>query len=160
MSAHRGSNDSSECSRLSITSDGSESWTDQELQLTTAPGPVVVGIDADETGNDGVNGQAFEEARLRGAPLLALRVTRWHPGEVPYDRLDRRLLGWMQRNPDVSVLPVDARPDDAHYLETHDMSVQLTVIGRAEAYDVTRLVGPHDASMLPHAGCSVFVVDQ
>ena len=96
---------------------------------------------ADETGNDRVIGQAMEEARLRGAPLLALRVTRWHPGEVPYDRLDRRLLGWVTGNPDVSVFPVDAGPSAAHYLETHDKSVQLIVIGRAEAEDVTRLVG-------------------
>jgi nucleotide-binding universal stress UspA family protein len=115
---------------------------------------------ADETGNDRAIGHAMEEARLRGAPLLALRVTRWHPGEVPYDRLDRRLLGWMQRNPDVSVLAVDAGPSAAHYLETHDKAVQLIVVDQSEANQVARLVGPHGASILAHAGCSVLVVHQ
>jgi nucleotide-binding universal stress UspA family protein len=113
-----------------------------------------------ELDNDAVMQRAMEEARLRNAPVLALRVTRWKPGEVPYDQLERRLRGWIQRYPDVHVLPVDAGANAAHYLETRDEAPQLVVLGRADADHVTRLVGPHGHSILAHPHCSVLAVRQ
>ena len=42
-------------------------------------------------GNDAVLERGFREARLRGAPILAMGVWRWGLGEISYQRLNHRL---------------------------------------------------------------------
>ena len=114
----------------------------------------------EEPGNDAVVHAAMEQARLRHAPVLALRVTPWKPGEVPYDHIDRRLHRWAHRYPDVFVLPVTAGGSFEHYLDTYDEPIQLAVVGKRHASHVAQLLGPHRDPILPHAGCSVLVVRQ
>ena len=114
----------------------------------------------EEPGNDAVVHAAMEQARLRHAPVLALRVTPWKPGEVPYDHIDRRLHRWAHRYPDVFVLPVTAGGNFEHYLDTYDEPIQLAVVGKRHASHVAQLLGPHRDPILPHAGCSVLVVRQ
>jgi nucleotide-binding universal stress UspA family protein len=114
----------------------------------------------EEPGNDAVMHAAMEQARLRHAPILALRVTPWQPGSVPYDHIDRRLHRWAHRYPDVFVLPVTAGGSFEHYLDTYDEPIQLAVVGTHHAGHLAQLLGPHRDSILPHPGCSVLVVGQ
>ncbi len=136
------------CPAAIIRSDGDAQPTDD--------GWIAVAVD-DDFGTDAVIHMAMEEARLRGAPLLALAVSSWAFGEMPYDQLDRRLGKWVERYPDVHVQPVAAHHGAAAYLETFVEPVRLIVIGRSQAGELTRLVGPHNH---PVCACSVLVVRQ
>jgi nucleotide-binding universal stress UspA family protein len=120
-------------------------------------GWVAVVVD-DSPGNDAVLEQGFREARLRGAPILALGVWRWGLGEIPYRQLDHRLGQWVSRYPEVHVMPAAARRGAAEFLTHTQESVQLAVVGSEDADRVARMVGPPGQHLSGDAGCSVLVV--
>lgn len=122
----------------------------------SASGYIAVAV-ADSADNDGVLEFGFREARLRSAPILAMGVWRWGFGEIPYRRLNRRLGSWVERYPDVHVLPAAARHGVAKFLVGTQEPVQIAVIGAAEAGKIARVVGPIDPHF-GHAGHSVLVV--
>jgi nucleotide-binding universal stress UspA family protein len=108
--------------------------------------------------NDVVVQHAFAEAQLRDTSLFALTVWPSRLGEIPFDELDRRLGKRARVYPEVNVEPVAVRSGIAHYLMTHDIPVQLVVMGSADAGQVPGIIGPHRHPVLPHPGCSVLVV--
>jgi len=89
-----------------------------------------------EMGNDVVLQHAFEEARLRGAPLRAVALRQ---AKLPHDiadgnrlaqaQLSRRITRWRRMYPDVAVESVAVRGNIRRYLATIDEPVQLFVIG-------------------------------
>lgn len=120
------------------------------------PGYVAVVVD-DAPGNDAVLEHGFREARLRGAPVLAMGVWRWGLGEIPYRQLEHRLGPWVSRYPEVHVMPVAARRGAAEFLAHTQEPVRLAVVGAADADKVARLVGPTGRAH-GHTVCSVLVV--
>ncbi|KAA1250624.1 universal stress protein [Mycobacterium simiae] len=112
----------------------------------------------DAPGNDAVLEHGFREARLRGAPILAMGVWRWGLGEIPYEQLDRRLDRWVSRYRDIHVQPVAARHGAAEFLAGTEEPVQLAVVGGDVAGEVARIVGPVAAHLPRRAGHSVLVV--
>jgi nucleotide-binding universal stress UspA family protein len=128
----------------------------QDLQTSDSRWIAVVVNDSPD--NDAVLEEGFREARLRNAPILALRVWRWGVGEIRYSQLDRRLASWVNRYPEVHVRPAAARVGVAEFLARFD-PVQLAVIGSSQAGEVARIVGPVGNSLLGRcAACSVLVV--
>ncbi|MFY2861333.1 universal stress protein [Mycobacterium sp. THU-M104] len=120
-------------------------------------GYVAVVVD-DSPGNDAVLEHGFREARLRGAPVLAMGAWRWGFGEIPYRQLDHRLGPWVSRYPEVHVMPAAARRGAAEFLAHTLESVRLAVVGGADAGTVARIVGPTPGRVHAHTGCSVLVV--
>lgn len=121
---------------------------------------VVVVVD-NESDNDTVVEYAMNEAQLRQAPVLALGVWQEDFGETPYDELDRRVDIWKQRFPDAHNhnYPVATRAGVAQYLaDNKDESIQLAVLGRTDADQVTQIIGPHGHPIIRHAECSVLIV--
>jgi len=112
----------------------------------------------DEPGNDEVMRWAMDEARVRRAPVLALRVGRWAPRKAGDERFYRRLDGWLRRYPDVEVEFATTRLHLARYLQGYIGAVQLVVIGGEYANRAAQLVGPHSLPILAHADCSVLVL--
>lgn len=113
---------------------------------------------ADEPGNDEVMRWAMEEARVRRAPVLALRVGCRARRKAGDERFYRRLDAWLRRYPDVEVEVATTRLRLARYLQGYIGAVQLVVIGGQYAGRATQLVGPHSLPILAHADCSVLVV--
>jgi len=107
-------------------------------------------------GNDAVLEHGFREARLRGAPILALGAWRWGLGEIPYQQLNHRLGPWVAQYRDVHVQPAAARRGAAEFLTGTEESIQLAVVGSDDAGDVARMIGP--VAHHRNAGCSVLVV--
>jgi nucleotide-binding universal stress UspA family protein len=119
-------------------------------------GSIAVVVD-ESSGNDAVLEHGFREARLRGASILALGVWRWGLGEIPYRQLDHRLGRWVSEYREVHVRPAAARGGAAEFISDTEESIQLAVVGSADAGNVARMVGP----ITPHfgrTGCSVLVV--
>lgn len=113
---------------------------------------------ADEPGNDEVVRWAMEEARVRRAPVLALRAGCWAQRKAGDEQFYRRLDGWLRRYPEVEVEVATTRLRLARYLQGYVGAVQLVVIGGEYANRTTQLVGPHSLPILAHADCSVLIV--
>jgi nucleotide-binding universal stress UspA family protein len=130
---------------------------------TSTPAPatpdwVVVGVD-DRADNDLVVARTLDEARLRGAPVLAVGTWCDAAGGVSADDLDYRVAKWRRRYPDVHIYPVSTRSGLALFLEDNGIeSVQLVALGSADAAELRRILGPHDRRFAPHAECSVMVI--
>lgn len=121
-------------------------------------GRIVVVVE-DRADNESVIEHAMDEARLRKAPVLAVGVWQEDLGATPYDELDRRIDKWQRRYPDVHIHPVATRAGVTRFLATNkDESVQLAVIGGADATQVPHIIGPHSHPLVPHGECSVLVV--
>ncbi|HTI75261.1 MAG TPA: universal stress protein [Mycobacterium sp.] len=119
----------------------------------------IVVVVEDRADNESVIEQAMEEARLRNAPVLAVGVWQDEPGKMPRDELDRRIEKWKKHYPDVRVYPVATADSMAGFLANHeDLSVQLAIVGRADAADVTHMIGPHSHPLVAHGECSVLVM--
>jgi hypothetical protein len=113
----------------------------------------------DDPDNGAVIESAMNEARLRQAPILALGVSQEDLGETPYDTLDCRVEVWKQRYPDVHVHPVATHGGVARFLaENKDESVQLAVVGSADAYQPRQIIGPHRHATSRHGQCSALLV--
>jgi nucleotide-binding universal stress UspA family protein len=122
------------------------------------PDWIVVAVE-DHADNESVIELAMEEARLRNAPVLAVGVCKDGFGEMPHGELDRRIEKWKKQYPDVRVYPVSTPDSVAGFLCNHeDLSVQLAVVGGAEASDIAHIVGPHSHPILAHGNSSVLVI--
>jgi nucleotide-binding universal stress UspA family protein len=126
----------------------------------TPPDPsdwILVAVD-NEAGNETLVELAMAEAQLRNAPILAVGVRRDGVGKIACDELDSRLDEWRQRYPGVNVYRV---PADIHIdqflVEYRRDTVQLAVVGAADAHLISQIVGPHRHSLVPHGEFSVLI---
>ncbi|RRO13970.1 universal stress protein [Saccharopolyspora rhizosphaerae] len=136
-------------------------------------GPVIVGVDGSRVGEPAL-GAAYEEASLRGAPLVAVHVwsdvatDEWFgPGSADWEaiRVDQervlaeRLAGWEAKYPDVSVERVVARDRPVRFLVEHGAGAQLIVVGSRGRGGITgMLIGSTSRALLHCAPCPVLVV--
>ena len=120
------------------------------------PGTPRVGGIAVDVHNGVVLRHALEEARLRGAPLRAISVSRTERPDDVGDRnrlaqaqLNRRIARWIPLYPDVQIESAIVRGSVCRYLATNADSVQLFVAD-PQAY--------RDLRKANDAGCSVLTV--
>lgn len=118
---------------------------------------IVVAVD-DHSDSDHILELAFEEARIRRAPVLAVGVWRTDLGQTYYDELDHRLDRWQTRYPDVTVEECTTPTGIAPYLAGNGLSIQLLVIGGTDVPHLPRIIGPHGHAMVSHPRCSVLIV--
>lgn len=119
---------------------------------------IVVGVD-DHPGNDGVIECTMAEARLLGAPVLAVGVWSEDLGETTYDDLDDRMAKWKARYPDVQIHPVATRGSLGQFLAGRtDETLQLAVLGQNDVDEIAFLVWPQNQPADRHRECSVLVV--
>jgi nucleotide-binding universal stress UspA family protein len=143
---------------------------------TPDTGPVVVGIDGSPAG-EGAIGFAFQEADLRGVPLVA--VHSWTSpvavapvpaysatvvDDEPIEQSERallsqRLAGWSERYPDVPVRRVLTRDVPATAILRHSTDAQLVVVGtRWHAALSALLLGSTSQALITHSAAPVVVV--
>jgi nucleotide-binding universal stress UspA family protein len=103
----------------------------------------IAAVQNDEPDNDAVVHRAMEEGRLRRAPVLLI---------------DTRLDSWIRRYPDVHVQTVAARRGGTRPIENQSDSIQLAVVGRADAEHVARLSWPDYHPLLGDSNRSVLLV--
>jgi nucleotide-binding universal stress UspA family protein len=123
---------------------------------------VIARVD-DSPSSDAVLHQAMEEARLRGAPLLALTTGLDHDEAAQTApavrmRLDLHLARLSADATDVSVCSLPIGNGVLEYLANNVGLAQLVVVGADDPHVVTELTGPHADSLLHHSGCSVMCV--
>jgi nucleotide-binding universal stress UspA family protein len=134
--------------------------------------PIVVGIDGSPVSEHAL-AFAFEEASVRGVPLVAVH-TYWDllvdetmaplldwaaiaadEGEV----LAERLAGWSEKYPDVPVRRQINRDHPAHCLVRESKAAQLVVVGsRGRGTMAGWLLGSVSHAVLHRAHCSVAVI--
>ncbi|WP_206797099.1 universal stress protein [Amycolatopsis sp. MtRt-6] len=141
----------------------------------SATGPVVVGVDGSPTSEQAI-AVAFEEASLRGVPLVAVHA--WN--DVTYEDafgsariltqpesleegeerlLGQRLAGWPEKYPDVEVRRKLVRDRPRHALLEESETAQLVVVGsRGRGGFTGMLLGSTSQALVQHAGCPVLVV--
>jgi hypothetical protein len=100
-------------------------------------------VQNDEPDNEMVVQRAMEEGRLRRAPVLLI---------------DMRLDSWVRRYPDVYVETVAARQGRRRRDANRSDSIQLAVVGSADAEHVARLIWPDYHPVLGDANRSVLLV--
>ncbi|MGX9787593.1 universal stress protein [Mycobacterium sp. MMS18-G62] len=105
----------------------------------------IAAVQNDEPDNDAVVHRAIQEGRLRRAPVLLI---------------DTRLDSWIRRYPDVHVQTVAARRRGTRPIENHSDSIQLAVVGSADAEHVARLSWPDYHPLLGDSNRSVLLVRQ
>jgi nucleotide-binding universal stress UspA family protein len=103
----------------------------------------IAAVQNDEPDNDAVVHRAMEEGRLRKAPVLLI---------------DMRLDSWVRRYPDVHVQTVAARQRETRCDENRSNSIQLAVVGSADAEHVAQLVWPDYHPVLGDDNRSVLLV--
>ena len=118
---------------------------------------VVVGVD-DRPDNDRLVTHALDEAQLRHAPVLAVATWSSVLSGVSYDGLENRVASWRRRHPDLHILPVATGGGLPGFLAGYRDAALLAVLSAADADQIPQIVGPHERSLVPHAGCSVVVV--
>jgi nucleotide-binding universal stress UspA family protein len=109
---------------------------------------IVVATSGDSDDESVVNA-AFDEARVRHAPVLMLGA---------HDAADPPVERWKRRYPGVHAYPIGESSTVAEFLTTHDEGVELAVIGAAEASHVAEILGPHGHSRFHRTVASVLVV--
>jgi len=87
----------------------------------------------------------MQEGRLRKAPVLLI---------------DTRVDSWIGRYPDVHVQTVAARQGGTRPVENHSDSIQLAVVGSADAEHVARLSWSDYHPLLGDSNRSVLLVRQ
>ncbi|TNC24816.1 universal stress protein [Amycolatopsis alkalitolerans] len=137
-------------------------------------GPVVVGVDGSEAGESAV-AFAFEEASLRGLPLIAVHA--WHDGDAaqvfaaaraaydyePLRDAETRVLaevlaGWQEKFPDVQVDRVVEEDRPRQRLLDWSTKASLIVVGsRGRGGFTGLLLGSVSQALVEHAGCPVLV---
>ena len=103
----------------------------------------IAAVQNDEPDNDAVVHRAMEEGRLRRAPVLLI---------------DMRPDSWIRRYPDVHVQTVAAQRGRTRPIENHSDSIQLAVVGSADAEHVAQLIWPDYHPVLGDANRSVLLV--
>lgn len=138
-------------------------------------GPVAVGIDGSPNSEQAI-GVAFDEASLRGVPLVAVHawndityedtrgtariLTQPESLEEGEDRLlTERLAGWPEKYPDVEIRRVLVRDRPRHALLEVAAGAQLVVVGsRGRGGFTGMLLGSTSQALVQHAQCPVLVV--
>jgi len=138
-------------------------------------GPVVVGIDGSPNSEQAI-AVAFEEASLRGAPLVAVHawndvtyedtratariLTQPEALEEDEERLlGQRLAGWQEKYPDVEVRRRLVRDRPRHALIEESETARLVVVGsRGRGGFTGMLLGSTSQALVQHARCPVLVV--
>ena len=138
----------------------------------TMTGPVVVGVDGSPTSEAAI-GFAFEEAAVRGAPLVAvhafsdLRPTLSDVSPADYARLEEservllaeELASWREKSPTVEVISVVAHGRPTSALLDHGRQAQLLVVGsRGRGGFAGMVLGSTSHALITHALCPVVVV--
>jgi nucleotide-binding universal stress UspA family protein len=103
----------------------------------------IAAVQNDEPDNDAVVHRAMEEGRLRRAPVLLI---------------DMRVDSWIRRYSDVHVQTVAARRGGTRSIENRSDSIQLAVVGSADAEHVARLVWPNYHPVLGDANHSLLLI--
>ena len=103
----------------------------------------IAAVQNDQPDNDAVVHRAMEEGRLRKAPVLLI---------------DMRVDSWIRRYPDVHVETVAARRGGTRPIENRSDSIQLAVVGSADAEHVARLVWPNYHPVLGDANHSLLLI--
>ena len=133
-----------------------------------APGPVVVEVDGSPD-NGVLLGAAMDKGRLRNATVRAIICRRTAPGDTGTedegDRaaladLDRRLVRWKRRYPDLRVESVAVRGTLMEYLAHNHRAVDLVMVGANNRQHVRELVGPVGNAVLEKADCSLLIVNR
>ncbi|GFG50341.1 universal stress protein [Mycolicibacterium agri] len=119
---------------------------------------VVVSVD-DRDGTDELMGVAVDEARLRGAAVLA--VATW--GCLRSDRssadLDRRVQRWRDAHEDLHIHQVATASGLPEFLVMNKAHfVELVVLPADDADQVRAIIGSHCQPLVPYGECSVMVV--
>ncbi|WP_028927717.1 universal stress protein [Pseudonocardia acaciae] len=142
---------------------------------TVAEGPVVVGVDGSPASEDAV-AIAFEEASLRGVPLLAVHAWNGFDSDAEYraarrlaerweevearerEVLAERLAGWAEKYPDVEVRRVVARCRPTPALLEHSAGASVLVVGsRGRGGFAGMLLGSVSRALIQHASCPVII---
>jgi nucleotide-binding universal stress UspA family protein len=131
----------------------------------------VIVVVVDQSPDDGcLLETTMKEARLRQSPVRV--VTGWHSRSTGVHdnravgegnrrlraELDRRLMRWSRRYPDVEVTSVPVHGSVVSYLAKNSESVQLVIVSARDRGDVKNLVGPSGDTALHHSNCSVLIV--
>jgi nucleotide-binding universal stress UspA family protein len=138
-------------------------------------GPVVVGVDGSPNSEQAL-AAAFEEASLRGVPLVAVHA--WN--DITYEDtrgtariltqpesleegeqrlLTERLAGWQEKYPDVEIRPQLVRDRPRNVLLEASETAQLVVVGcRGHGGFTGMLLGSTSQALVHHASCPVLVV--
>jgi nucleotide-binding universal stress UspA family protein len=147
----------------------------EDTSMVPDSGPVVAGIDGSANSEPAL-GVAFEEASLRGVPLVAVHA--WN--DVTYEDthgtariptqpetleegeqrlLAERLAGWREKYPDVEIRPLLVRDRPRHTLLKASETAQLVVVGSHGRGGFTgMLLGSTSQALVQHAQCPVLVV--
>lgn len=138
-------------------------------------GSVVVGVDGSPVSEQAV-AVAFDEASLRGVPLVALHawnddtygsmystnryLAEWDSVESGEQLiLAERLAGWQEKYPDVEVQREVVRDRPRHALLKLSATAQLVVVGsRGRGGFRGMLLGSTSHALVQHAQCPVLVV--
>lgn len=138
-------------------------------------GPVVVGVDGSPVSESAV-ALAFDEASVRGVPLIALHawhddtcgsmystnrhLAKWASIEDDEQRiLAERLAGWQEKYPDVELRRALVRDRPRHALMEWSTTAQLVVVGsRGRGGFRGMLLGSASQALVQHAQCPVLVV--
>ncbi|GAA3108741.1 universal stress protein [Streptosporangium carneum] len=143
----------------------------EESERRGEVGEVLVGVDGSPAGEPAV-GFAFEQARLRGCPLRALRAWQVPPHAFMPDivdvagirqeqqqMIDSWLAPWVERFPEVRVVPEVTCANPASVLTEASAQADLLVVGSRGLGAVGSMVlGSVSRGVLPHARCPVAVV--
>ncbi|MFI5589476.1 universal stress protein [Amycolatopsis sp. NPDC051758] len=138
-------------------------------------GPVVVGVDGSPNSEQAL-AVAFEEASLRGVPLVAVHA--WNDATYEDTRgtariltqpetleegeerlLVQRLAGWQEKYPDVEIRRQLVRDRPRHVLIEASRTAQLVVVGsRGRGGFTGMLLGSTSQALVQHAQSPVLVV--
>ncbi|MEV7098619.1 universal stress protein [Amycolatopsis sp. NPDC051045] len=147
----------------------------QDTTMIPDAGPVVVGIDGSPNSEPAIE-VAFEEASLRGVPLVAVHAwddvtyedtrgtvrifTQPEALEEGEERLlTERLAGWQEKYPDVEIRPLLECDRPRHALLEASETAQLVVVGSHGRGGFTgMLLGSTSQALIQHAQCPVLVV--
>jgi nucleotide-binding universal stress UspA family protein len=127
------------------------------------PGPVVAGVDG-SAGSQAAAEFAFEEAALRGAPLLAVCALADAPGSLGGARdrqedFEQTISRWEKEHPGVAVLRRIAPGGARSALLAAAQDAQMLVVGSRGLGGVRGMaLGSVSQAMLHHAPCPVGVV--
>lgn len=140
-----------------------------------ADSPVVAGVDGSPPSEQAL-AAAFEEASVRGVPLVAVHAWRdvtyesptsmarlavqWESLQEDEERLlAERLAGWQEKYPDVEIRRVLVRDRPRHALLDWSEKAQLVVVGsRGRGGFTGLLLGSVSQALAHHAKCPVLVV--
>lgn len=127
------------------------------------PGPVVVGTDG-SAASDAALGFGFEEAALRGAPLLAVCALADAPGSLGgglklQEDVEQAIIGHEKEHPEVAVLRQVTHGGARAALLAAAQDAQLLVVGSRGREGIKgMLLGSVSQALLHHAPCPVMVV--